>query len=137
MNLPKYLKYYDPESSRRLRSCHLDHLSLVSSVTPQISYSYTQESSGGSQYKIFENSFFYRTHLLWNRLPLGLRETDCPHKFKICVTKYLWQESFSEIASEYVDDITPLLTQCHASLPRMKGKSFSFHLDTQISDDAE
>ena len=74
--------------------------------------------AGASGYKTFENTFFYRTHLLWNRLPLSIREISNPNLFKSKTIKYLWQESFSDIISEYEDQITPLINDLRNSLPQ-------------------
>ena len=94
--LPAYMKFYDNGSSRQLRTSHYDRLCLISSISPKISHSYSHNLPGGSEYKTFENSFFYRTHLLWNRLPISIRELNHT-KFKAKVIEYLWQESFSQI----------------------------------------
>jgi hypothetical protein len=65
LKLPNYLTFFDGQS--RLRSCHLDSLSLVSSTKPRTNsfLTTTQNSS-------LNKSFFYRTHLLWNKLPYDL-----------------------------------------------------------------
>ena len=82
VTLPSYLSFYDGIS--RLRSCHLDNLSLVSSITPRSSQSASRSNSPLSK------SFFYRTHLLWNSLPFTLREIGSPSLFKSELTKHLW-----------------------------------------------
>ena len=46
----------------------------------------------------FNNSFFYRAHLMWNRLPLNLREIVCPGDFKEALLKHIWKE---DIMAEY------------------------------------
>ena len=61
ISLPGYLEWFD--GSSRLRNSHLDHMSLVSSIVP---------SKNGS--KSIEKSFFYRTHSVWNSVPLEIRE---------------------------------------------------------------
>ena len=83
MGLPDYLKFYS--GSTRLRSSHLDHLSLVSDVSPR-------GSSQSSSRSGFANSFFYRSYLMWNRLPLSLREIVRPSLFKTELIKYIWNE---------------------------------------------
>ena len=85
VQLPAYLKFYS--GSTRLRSSHLDHLSLVSDIIPR-GISQTNRSQRG-----FSSSFFYRSHLMWNRLPLVLREivaSNSPLNFK-SVLKLCWQ----------------------------------------------
>ena len=75
------------ESPTRLRSSHLDNRCLVSSIRPRRTpVNLAQESSRS----VFENSFFYRTHLKWNELPLELREITSPSTFKEHVIRYLW-----------------------------------------------
>jgi len=85
LKLPNYLTFFDGQS--RLRSCHLDSLSLVSSTKPRTNsfLTTTQNSS-------LNKSFFYRTHLLWNKLPYDLRAIDSFSKFKINLIKFLWSE---------------------------------------------
>ena len=75
--LPHYLKWFD--GSTRLRTTHLDHLSLVSTINPR-----------RNRYKILEKSFFYRTHSLWNRIPLEIREIGSPSLFRIRLESHLW-----------------------------------------------
>ena len=77
VSLPYYLTFYSGNS--RLRSTHLDHLSLVSSVT--------SKCNGG-----LSKSFFYRAHLIWNKLPLNLREIVRPGMFKNELLKHIWKE---------------------------------------------
>ena len=83
VGLPDYLKFYS--GSTRLRSSHLDHLSLVSDVSPR-------GNSQSSSRSGFANSFFYRSYLMWNRLPLSLREIVRPSLFKTELIKYIWNE---------------------------------------------
>ena len=77
--LPNYLQLY--RGSTRLRSCHLDNLSFV--VTS------VQIHSNSS---LLKKSFFYRTHLLWNNLPLEIREHSCPDTFKAKLKDHFWSE---------------------------------------------
>ena len=83
LKLPDYLKFFDGQS--RLRSCHLDNLSIVSSLNPKIKslLSVGQNSS-------LNKSFFYRTHLLWNKLPYDLRASRVATIFRCNLVKYLW-----------------------------------------------
>ena len=64
----------------------MDYLSLVSCKSPtgQVSYN---PSRGG-----FRHSYFYRTHLMWNLLPLSLRQIIGPSAFKVNLTDYIWKE---------------------------------------------
>ena len=85
VKLPSYLSFYS--GSSRLRTSHLDELSLVSSISAS--------SNTG-----FSKSYFYRTYLSWNRLPLTIREIIRPSTFKVELTKYIWNELASTIPNE-------------------------------------
>ena len=76
--LPDYLSWYNGIS--RLRNTHLDRLSLNCSLIP---------SSTSS--KNLEKSFFYRTHSLWNSLPLEIREIGSLSLFKTRLESHLWE----------------------------------------------
>ena len=78
LDIPNYLSFFDGQS--RLRSCHLDHLSFVSSLIPK----------GSSTTKNLEKSFFYRTHMIWNELPLELRNVESMSEFRSKVENNLW-----------------------------------------------
>ena len=84
LHMPDYLSLFCGNS--RLRSSHLDKLCFESSVLPRTS------NKG-----ILEKSFFYRTHSLWNSLPLDIREVICPSTFKRRVTDHFWNELSSQI----------------------------------------
>ena len=70
----KFPHYLTPYQGSRLRSSHLDRLCLVSSVTPKVTTS-RGTSDNNHLPRNFENSYFYRTHLVWNRLPHDTRNT--------------------------------------------------------------
>ena len=78
VELPPYLTPYI--DTRRLRSCHLDYLCYTSSIAPH--------NSRGA----FAQSFFYRTHLKWNRIPLLIREIDSFVEFKAKLCTLLWTQ---------------------------------------------
>ena len=40
--------------------------------------------------KVFKNSFFYKTHLQWNNLPLELRIIEDYAKFSIMLKEHIW-----------------------------------------------
>ena len=84
ISLPEYLKLYT--GSSRLRSSHLDDLCLISDVTPR-------GTNASNSRNAFSNSFFYRAHLLWNRLPKCLREVIGPGAFKTKLKQYLWENA--------------------------------------------
>ena len=52
----------------------------------------TESNSG------FYNAYFYRSHLLWNRLPLSIRQISLRNKFRKDLNKYIWN---SEVGSLY------------------------------------
>ena len=83
IKLPAYLRFYD--GSSRLRSTHLDPLALISEVIPSGAKSSTSKRG-------FAHSYFYRTHLSWNRLPLSLREIVQPSEFKSKLIQFIWKE---------------------------------------------
>ena len=88
VSLPKYLTLFQGHS--RLRSCHLDSLSLVSSISPQTS----------TNRNILYKSYFYRTHLLWNRLPYKIREFKGHIAFKQALVKHLWTDILADNAQD-------------------------------------
>ena len=92
VSFPHYMTFFQGVS--RLRSTHLDSLSLVSSITPS------------SPTNAFANSFFYRSHCLWNRIPFCIRENSCPRSFKTLVLAYLWKEVLSDLDDPYDSDET-------------------------------
>ena len=79
VKLPQYLRLFN---GTRLRSSHLDRKCYVSDVLPRNIQSNRN----------FSNSYFYRAHLAWNRLPLQIRDIETKTEFKTAVTKYLWNE---------------------------------------------
>ena len=72
--LPSYLCLF----SGHIRSSHLGRLSFVSSIFPRGSTSFLL------------STFFYRSHLLWNLIPLDIREILCPNTFKFKLKQYFW-----------------------------------------------
>ena len=93
MKLPSYLKFY--ECVTRLRSTHLDSLSLVTSIFPKLNtrnYSDIGDVVSVSSFRPFENSFFYRSHLQWNTLPLEIRKISSPSDFRAKLETHLWRE---------------------------------------------
>ena len=107
IKLPSYLNFFTGQG-RRLRSCHLDHLSFVSDIQPKIHAKYSKNSVNGTECKIFENSFFYRSHLAWNKLPLKLREIIEPGNFRHKLREHLWCEALQLALSEFRDKNLPL-----------------------------
>ena len=101
VELPAYLSFY--RSCSRLRFDHLDNLCLVSAVIPNTTTSQSRTTNA------FANSFFYRTHILWNRLPQELRAENCPTNFKKSLKDYLFEKSLQIMSdnpsqSDYSND---------------------------------
>ena len=91
VELPFYLSLYQGNS--RLRSTHLDSLSVVSSIIPQ------------SSTNCLAKTFFYRTHSLWNQLPFDVRSIAEPIKFKPNVIKFLWKKISTIDPDDSLNDI--------------------------------
>ena len=87
LNLPEYLTRYDGTS--KLRTTHLDRSSYVCSLQPK-----------GTSNNLLDKSFFYRTHSMWNHLPLDIREIICASSFKEKVTEHLWKQLLSSNSSD-------------------------------------
>ena len=103
IRLPHYLHFFN--GNYRLRSCHLDHRSLISDIKPKVYAKYTKNDTSGRECKIFENSYFYRSHLAWNRLPINLRDTIGHHDFKSKLRKHLWGEALSNVLISIRDNM--------------------------------
>ena len=82
IELPHYLTLYQGNS--RLRSCHLDSLCYVSTITPR------------TDTNAFAKTFFYRTHTKWNHIPLDIREIDSVSEFKSKLSKHMWKSILLE-----------------------------------------
>ena len=78
LELPDYLSFFDGNS--RLRSCHLDILSLVCHLQTKKINCYD-----------LNKSFFFRTHTLWNSIPFEIRQINVPSAFKNEVIRHLWK----------------------------------------------
>ena len=106
IKLPDHLHLFNGE--RRLRSCHLDTLSLISDIRPKIHAKYSKESVDGTEYKIFENSYFYRSHLAWNKLPLSVREISAPSIFWPKLRGHLWISALEHVLDDFREKKMPL-----------------------------
>ena len=97
VNFPSYLHFYSNNS--RLRFCHLDTLSLVCDIIPRTTAS--QDTTTNA----FANSFFYRTHLSWNKLPMDIRTIDSPDEFKSKLKAHMWSRLHDDLnnnANNYI-----------------------------------
>ena len=83
ISFPPYLHFYSNQS--RLRFCHLDSHSLVCDIIPNTTTSQDRTTNA------FANSFFYRTHLLWNKLPINIRSIHSFFWIFSSFVKYLFQ----------------------------------------------
>ena len=81
ISLPSYLNFF---SGSCLRASHYDRLSIICNILPR-SNSYSLSSCNP-----FTNSFFYRTHSIWNLVPFNIREISCPINFKHKIIEYVW-----------------------------------------------
>ena len=99
-----YLSFYNGIS--RLRSSHFDRLTIISSVHPKSSsYTATNRNSRSA----LGNSFFYRTHLIWNNLPFDIRNISDHTKFKDALIKQLWCDISTNLVSSAGSDKEDLL----------------------------
>ena len=77
LSMPDYLTLYDGTSG--LRITHLDHLSFISHIQHNI-----------TGINNLNKSFFFRSHSLWNLLPLEIRQEKDPNKFETQLKKHYW-----------------------------------------------
>ena len=71
----------------RLRHSHLDNLSMVSDVLPKIPHNLTSSHTRNIG---ISKSFFYRAHILWNKLPYDERSVESPSIFKNRLLAHHW-----------------------------------------------
>ena len=84
VSFPYYLHKF---AGSRLRHCHLDNHCIVSDILPKIPQNLT---SSCSRHVGISKSYFYRTHILWNKLPLDLRSIESPSLFKKRLLAHQW-----------------------------------------------
>ena len=92
VKFPFYIVTYDRSNAnermfqRQTRQFNdSDRLKVRCTVTPKVN--------------AFKNSFFHRTHTLWNDLPIELRSTEDPVLFKARLNLYLWEK----LANDNID----------------------------------
>ena len=91
-SLPNYIHFHSGTS--RLRSCHLDDLSLVSDIVPKLSNNYLKRNViSSTSLSQFTNSFFYRSMNYWNTLPRTIRELNLAPSFELAITSHLWEKA--------------------------------------------
>ena len=112
IKLPLYFRPYNDNDRGRLRStvsapeyynsqrATLDLASMRAMSHDDKSLKCTLSSVSPS----LKRSFFYRGHLLWNHLPLNIREECLPSKFKALLLPHLWDVIilfFSTVMAKY------------------------------------
>ena len=90
VTMPPYLSLF---AGNQLRLSHFDNLCFISSVLPR-----------GSSTATLNKSFFYRTHNLWNRLPLEIRQIVSPIEFRRELIIHFWELVCEENGSDSIDD---------------------------------
>ena len=58
----------------------------------------------GNSTVLLNKSFFYRTHSLWNSLPLNIREFSFPSEFKNKVVNHMWNDILKQEDGECLED---------------------------------
>ena len=91
MYIPQYLNFFDGKS--RLRSTHLDSLSIVSKL-----------SHGCTGVRNLEKSFYYRSHNVWNSLPFSIRSCWNKLEFKNKIISYFWEQAKTEFIESDDED---------------------------------
>ena len=81
LKLPNYINVCMPEGSRYTR-----RNAQIHDVTDTSTY----ESSIVPCNDAFRYSFFQRTMLRWNDLPVNIRQVECLTKFKTSLQNHLW-----------------------------------------------
>ena len=94
IKLPYYLHFYSGSS---LRSSHRDAHSLVSDIIPNTIASQSRTTNA------FANAFFYRSHVLWNSLPLNIRTIKFSRRFKTELRAYMWKNLSNLECSSFSD----------------------------------
>ena len=91
LRMPQYLSFFDGNSC--LRSTHLDFLSIVSNLP--------QSSTG---VRNLDKAFYYRSHNVWNSLPLNIRSCWKKSDFKDKIISHFWEQATSEFMDSDHED---------------------------------
>ena len=113
----KLADYIKPFQGTKLRKFHLDYKCYVSTIQP---ISTSRNFDLASRCSLF-NSFFYRSHLQWNKLPISLREIIRLNEFNIKLLDYIWKNSINE--DEYDKSLEGIVDE---STPFMSNTEYSF-----------
>jgi len=96
IKMPNYITHVTVEDIQRLRSSRLDRLSLKCTLLPRV--------------QVFIDSFFHRTYLSWNRLPLSVRMLTDSTSFHNELEALLWRDLLESLDSDdnenYMSDVT-------------------------------
>ena len=103
LSVVKFPSYLSRFSSSNLRHCHLDSLSMQSSIHPKVPQNLEVETS----YTGIAKSFFYRAHCAWNKLPFEIRKIELPIPFKKAIIDHLWKEALLIVTlpSDLIDEL--------------------------------
>ena len=52
----------------------------------------------------FFNAYFYRSHILWNRLPLSIRQISSVKKFRYDLKKFIWNSEIAPLYKSLIND---------------------------------
>ena len=95
LNLPSYITYFDGQS--RLRSCHYDNLTLISSISPKVNMNYNKKCELNTaipySFSQFSNNYYYRAITFWNTLPYDVRKIEDPKQFEQSIIEIMWERS--------------------------------------------
>ena len=112
ITLPDYIQLASPP--RSLRTCHIDPLYFSSKIKPRqttLTTNTTKNKSnmndpdyGQHVLREFEHSYFYRTHLQWNKLPLHLKIIEEQEAFKNKLNSYLLGDLVESLCDSFEAD---------------------------------
>ena len=98
IKLPPYFRTFDESDRARLRSTvrapvyynsERDTLDLAS-MRAVSQDDKSLKCTLASVSPCLKRSFYYRVHMLWNHLPINIREEQAPSKFKALLIAHLW-----------------------------------------------
>ena len=82
---PRHSTLIETLNVYQFRGVYLENLSFVSNI-----------ASATTSIKNHNESFFFRTHTLWNSLPFDIRNSIRLSQFKIKLAKYFWSKALSD-----------------------------------------
>ena len=92
LSMPDYLTLYDGTSG--LRITHLDQLSYVSNI-----------QHNTTSINNLNKSFFFRSHTIWNSLPIDIRKEKNPEKFKTELENHFWELALQDTNESEEDSL--------------------------------